>query len=521
VRFADILKFSLAALWQQKVRTALTTLGVIIATFVLVLSLSVGAGVREEIGRQFGKNDRLRKIEVSPNWTSMATAVPKKERAVRGQMNSAKRQRIREALIRRYHQHHSQGPQVPLSRQRVHELAQLDHVESVVPFIRQHGRAIFRGQAEPVLALGARVDEERFRKRLVAGKFFSSADARSVLVNEVLLYLWDVQDDVQVQGVVGQKLRLEYSGDGPAPNLLLALLNPGDHQVSLAEEKVLKKVARQLPSALDRLQLEPGDRKSLRKLLRPTPKASQRRRAHAVAVELTIAGVLRNPDPQAGFNSWNYYDYPMFDNEIVLPLKTAEDLFFRQGSPYLNGFERVTVAVDSEEHVKEVVGRIEAMGLRPFALLEILERVRLNVLLISFATGFVAAVALLVAALGIINTMLMTVLERTHEIGVMKAVGARDGHIQSIFLVEGAAIGLIGGGLGLLLSWIASFPGDAVARSLVEKQAGAPLGESLFIFPLWLALGVPVFAAVVTTLAAVLPAHRAARVSPIAALRHE
>jgi putative ABC transport system permease protein len=291
--------------------------------------------------------------------------------------------------------------------------------------------------------------------------------------------------------------------------------------VSLAEEKVLKRVARQLPAALDHVELAPADRKSLRNLLRPARPRTRSKRATSVVADLTIAGVLRNPDQQAGFNSWNYWDYPMFDNEVILPLKTAEDLFFRRRSPYQSGFERVTVTVDGEEHVKEIVGRIEAMGLRPFALLEILERVRLNVLLISFATAFVAAVALLVAALGIINTMLMTVLERTHEIGVMKAVGARDSHIQYIFLVEGAVIGLVGGGLGLLLSWIASFPADAVARSLVEEQTHTPLGESLFVFPLWLALGVPFFAAVVTTLAAVLPARRAARVSPITALRHE
>src|SRR5262249_59628084 len=114
-----------------------------------------------------------------------------------------------------------------------------------------------------------------------------------------------------------------------------------------------------------------------------------------------------------------------------------------------------------------------------------------------------------------------SVVERTHEIGVMKAVGARDGHVQALFLVEGALVGAAGGGLGLLLGWLLSFPGDAVAKSLVEKQVELRLEESLFAFPLWLTLGVPLFACVVTTLAAVYPARRAPQGNPIPAPRPE
>jgi putative ABC transport system permease protein len=117
--------------------------------------------------------------------------------------------------------------------------------------------------------------------------------------------------------------------------------------------------------------------------------------------------------------------------------------------------------------------------------------------------------------------MLMTVLERTHEIGVMKAVGAKDRHIEMIFLVEGGILGLVGGGLGLLFAWLASFPGNAIAQSMIEKETQGMLEHTVFIFPVWLTLGIPAFAALVTTLAALYPARRAARINPILALRHE
>jgi putative ABC transport system permease protein len=119
------------------------------------------------------------------------------------------------------------------------------------------------------------------------------------------------------------------------------------------------------------------------------------------------------------------------------------------------------------------------------------------------------------------NTMLMSVLERTREIGVMKAVGAGNGQLQLIFLIEGTLIGIGGGGAGLLLAWGASYPGDLWVRSMVSRDIKVDLKSSLFVFPPWLLLTVVIFAVLVTTLAAVYPARRAAKIDAVAALRHE
>jgi putative ABC transport system permease protein len=87
--------------------------------------------------------------------------------------------------------------------------------------------------------------------------------------------------------------------------------------------------------------------------------------------------------------------------------------------------------------------------------------------------------------------------------------------------VEGALIGLVGGGLGLLLAWAASLPGDHWIRSMVQRDLNIELKEALFVFPPWLLLVVVLFAVLVTTLAAVYPARRAAKLNPVTALRHE
>jgi putative ABC transport system permease protein len=209
------------------------------------------------------------------------------------------------------------------------------------------------------------------------------------------------------------------------------------------------------------------------------------------------------------------------DADVILPLETAVDFAFRSHYSAEQGVGGVTVTVKSEEHLREVTRQIDEMGLSEFSLVEVTDNVRRNILLLSIFTGFIAFVALLVASLGITNTMLMSILERTHEIGVMKAVGARDRHIQVMFLIEGALIGMLGGFLGLFASWLASFPGDSIARRQIEQQTRGTMEGSVFAFPLLLTLGVPLFACLVTTIAAAYPARRAARVDPITALRHE
>ena len=124
----------------------------------------------------------------------------------------------------------------------------------------------------------------------------------------------------------------------------------------------------------------------------------------------------------------------------------------------------------TSRNVKEVVDKVEALGLRSRSIIEFIERQRLTYLLIFGGMTCVAAVALLVSSLGIANTMLMSVLERRREIGIMKAVGAANWQLQALFVIEGGLIGLVGGSLGLLLAWSISFPGDGWVRSMVHRD---------------------------------------------------
>jgi putative ABC transport system permease protein len=518
VRFRDLLGLALSALWQQKVRTLLTTLGVVFGSFVLVASLAVRWGADAAILREYSRFGELRKIDVNPSYASREEDVPADKQQVQGRMSAERRQRLHKQLVERWQRSHGRSRQSRLSAERIYQLASLEHVRAVEPAVFQGAQVELNGHLENTVTLGVRPRDEQLTKRLVAGTDLDAAAGRECLVSEFLLYRLGIVDEADMAHVVGRRLRLTYHSPRPAPSLLVLLLRGQRDDVAAGDEKLLEKVVEQLPAAVAKLDLTPPERAAMARLLRkppPTPKALPE---VTFAEDFTIRGVVRAPaDMEVQQRAqWGYQAA-----EVFLPIQTAQDLFLRLPQNREAGFESAVVEVDSINHVKEVNEAIRATGLNTWNLVELIEREQLIYLLVLTATTVVAATSLINSALGMTNTMVMSVLERVREIGIMKAVGARDRHVQLVFLVEGALVGLVGGLLGLALGWAASFPGDAWVHRLVQRRLSLELHGSIFAFPWWLVTGAPAFACLVTTVAAVYPAYLAARVNPVTALRHD
>jgi putative ABC transport system permease protein len=131
-----------------------------------------------------------------------------------------------------------------------------------------------------------------------------------------------------------------------------------------------------------------------------------------------------------------------------------------------------------------------------------------------------AAIALVVACLGIANTMYTAVLERTREIGIMKALGARSADVRGMFMSEAGMIGLIGGAVGLALAVLVSVVGNVIVNNIASGQ-GIPLDLSVFRITWWLVVGALALATGFSALSGFFPALRASRLDPVAALRYE
>ena len=193
------------------------------------------------------------------------------------------------------------------------------------------------------------------------------------------------------------------------------------------------------------------------------------------------------------------------------------DLFRR--SSRKGGYSLVNIKVRSPKFVDPVRSKVNDMGFRTFAMIDQLEEIRTGFLFMDMILAAVGMIALIVASLGIINTMIMSIMERTSEIGVMKAVGASDKDIQKIFFFESSIIGFLGGVFGLGLGWVVSLLINRVVNYFLAQQ-GVPHID-YFSFPLWLCLGAVGFAVFVSLVSGVYPAMRAARVDPVVALRHD
>jgi ABC-type antimicrobial peptide transport system permease subunit len=170
--------------------------------------------------------------------------------------------------------------------------------------------------------------------------------------------------------------------------------------------------------------------------------------------------------------------------------------------------------------LQPVEENIRAMGFDTWSLAGEMKDLRKVFVLLDALLAAVGAVALVVAGLGIVNTLLMAVLERYTEIGACKALGASDGDIRVLFLSEAGLVGVAGGlggiALGRGVSWIIQIGVNAYARSKGVQQ---PIDA--FAFPIWLLAGALLFAIGASVLSGVYPASRAARVDPIRALRGE
>jgi putative ABC transport system permease protein len=184
------------------------------------------------------------------------------------------------------------------------------------------------------------------------------------------------------------------------------------------------------------------------------------------------------------------------------------------------GYDMLTVRAENLSAVPAVIEQIEELDLQTQSLEAVLNVANQVLSLLQALLGSVGALALLVAALGVANTMMMAIYERTREIGVLKALGASAGEIRALFTMEAALIGLIGGVFGLIFGAILGRIVDWGAHRYLVNEGVTGVGD-LSVVPLWLAIGALVFAALIGLLAGLYPAARAARLDPVEALRHE
>ena len=215
-------------------------------------------------------------------------------------------------------------------------------------------------------------------------------------------------------------------------------------------------------------------------------------------------------------------------SDIIIPSGTSKkmekisvtsiaDIFQSLTQP--QGYSMIGVQLKDAKYMDSVKQWIHDSGYQTFALLDQLDQIKKAFIFMDLFLFAIGMIAITVASLGIINTLVMSILERYKEIGIMKAVGASNSDVKKIFLFEAGLIGFLGGTLGLTLGWLVSTFINLIANIILSRQSVPH--TNYFSFPLWLCLGSIAFSVLISLLAGIYPTLRAAKVDPVVALRHD
>ena len=229
------------------------------------------------------------------------------------------------------------------------------------------------------------------------------------------------------------------------------------------------------------------------------------------SMRLQVVGVLAETRGEADYNIYMDWDEVGKLNDWVAGKRVD---YSKQG------YNNVTVKATSPEVVIELAQQISDMGFQAYTPQSQVQSINSFFTIMQVVFGGVGAIALLVAAIGIANTMAMAILERTREIGIMKAIGATNNNILSIFLGEAAGIGFLGGVGGFMLGWAICGLINLLAGSYLASQSGGGTTLATSI-PAWLPLFSIAFATLVGLISGLYPALSAATLVPVDALKYE
>jgi putative ABC transport system permease protein len=213
---------------------------------------------------------------------------------------------------------------------------------------------------------------------------------------------------------------------------------------------------------------------------------------------------------------------------VFLPLKLAESLHVMQPTDLREisraasdqpVYSSISVRVKNPSQIKSIEGAIKKMGLNTFSILDATRSLQQFFAVLDLFLGIFGSLALAVASIGIVNTLVMAILERRREIGIMKAIGASDGDVKKLFFAEAGAMGILGGIIGVVLGWAIGQVINLGTNIYLKRQALPP--EHFWAVPWWLVGAAIVFAFVVSLVSGFYPAGRAARLDPVQALRYE
>jgi len=351
------------------------------------------------------------------------------------------------------------------------EMAKLPGVTEVYPEMRFQTEVVYEGHSQFSTVAGLPMSAKQSDAfDDVQGRFFSSADAEEAVIHE------DFAKRISPNASpLGKQIVLRYAERAPLSPKAAAGEKPGE---DVGGFSVVRKER-----------------------------------------TLTIVGIVK----QEPYGGWRNFAR----GRVFIPNAVAEALNVLQPSALRDAvsadgkktYTSLLVRVARPGDAQPVQEAIKKMGFTTWSALDATKGLRRFFLVLDMFLGVFGSLAVAVASLGIINTLVMAILERRREIGIMKAIGASDADVKTLFFAEAGVMGLAGGALGVALGWLIGRVINLGTNYYLARQDMPP--ENLWLVPWWLVAAAIAFAVVVSLASGLYPAARAARLDPVQALRYE
>lgn len=520
---SELFMMAVQNLWTRKSRTAFNIFGIVISCAMLLLVFAGTRGAREGLLNLFSQSDFARQFAITAGRDK--SALPKNPKASPIEpgagISKDRRERIGEKLDKAWETRNL--PLVRMTLEKLETLRETSKIASVMPQQSMRIQLSFEDQRLSANAACFSTETSGLEKRIIAGEPPQADSSRGkVWIDEYRAWRLGYKTDEQLNELIGKTVKLQASVAAPKLSPKMQRLARLFGVKGAPETQQIADTFRKLFDDVDQTSLNEIEIAAVQTVARrlgldsalPTEEPNAEKNQLAVR-EFEIAGIVKPPDQSAT----TLFQVTRANRGTDLLIDWRDYHAIEKATNSNRIYYYTLGAVSDASELKEAITEVEAAGFTTRSALEVLEKADIELGKVRLIVAAIALVILLIASVGIMNTMIIAVMERTPEFGIMKAVGAKDSDIRQLMLIESALTGVLGAAVSFGVARLLDSVISRFARRYIETRVRQDFDFDVFVYSIGDGLLVAVIAVVICTLASLLPSHRAAKLNPVEAMK--
>ena len=519
---SDLFMTALQNLWARKSRTAFNIFGIVVSCSMLLLVFAGTRGARDGLMNMFSQSEFAQHFAITPgrNRPPNSTATQPPETDLGKGIGKERMERISEKLSDAW-----KKKNIPLARvtfEKIDELRELPGIASVLPNQSLRAHMTIGDQKASASVSCFSTESSNLAARIIAGNKPQPDSSRGkVWVDEYRAWRLGYKTDEELAELVGTKIQLRFviPTSKPSPSMQRFISVFGARNV--VESEVMVDTFRKLFADLDQTSLSEIEKQGILAAATklgldvPTPEQASTNDTRFTIREFEIAGIVKPIERSTG----DLFQLARANRSNDLTIDWRDFQAIDQATHPKRTYFYSIATVENADNLAEAVALVENAGFETRSAIEILTKAEEELGKVRLIVAAIALVILLIASVGIMNTMIIAVMERTPEFGIMKAVGSKDSDIRWLMLIEAAMTGILGAIVSLGAARLIDSVVSQFARRYIEDRIREDFDFRVFVYSFSDILIVAAIAVFICMLASLIPSRRAARLDPIEAMK--